>query len=124
MTRRLFVAGLALLAGSASSGAVSESRKPAAHTVVIEAMQFKPATLTVRPGDSVTWVNKDIVAHTATTPAGAKVPFDSQLIAVGREWKRTFTKAGTYDYICTYHPTMKAVIEVAAERPGSRTGGR
>ena len=118
------MAVVALLAGSASSGAVEEGRKPAAHTVVIEAMQFKPATLSVRPGDSVTWINKDIVAHTATSPAGAKVPFDSEMIGVGREWKRTFTKAGKHDYVCTYHPTMKAVIEVAAERPGSRSGGR
>jgi plastocyanin len=124
MTRGLLVAVLALLAGSASFGAVSESRKPAAHTVVIEAMQFKPATLSVRPGDSVTWINKDIVAHTATSPAAAKVPFDSQMIAVGREWKHTFTRAGTYDYICTYHPTMKAVVEVTAQGSASRTRGR
>lgn len=124
MTRRLFVAALALLAGSASSGAVSESRKPAAHTVVIEAMQFKPVTLTIRPGDSVTWVNKDIVAHTATTPAAARIPFDSQLIGVDREWKHTFAKAGTYDYVCTYHPTMKAVIQVTGQSTAARTGGR
>lgn len=124
MTLGLFVAALALLAGSASSGAVPEGRKPAAHTVAMEAMQFKPATLTVRPGDSVTWINKDIVAHTATSPAAAKVRFDSQMIAVGREWKHTFTKAGKYDYVCTYHPTMKAVIEVTVPEPAPRTGDR
>ena len=124
MTRGLFVAALALLAGSASSGAVPEGRKPAAHTVVIEAMQFNPATLRVRPGDSVTWINKDIVAHTVTSPAAATVRFDSQMIAVGREWKHTFTKPGTYDYDCTYHPTMKAVIEVTAQGSASRTGRR
>jgi plastocyanin len=124
MTRGLFVAALALLAGSASSGAVPEGRKPAAHTVVIESMRFEPATLTVRTGDSVTWVNKDIVAHTATTLAAAKVPFDSEMIAVGREWKHTFTKSGKYDYLCTYHPTMKALIEVTAQGPAARTRGR
>ena len=100
MTRRLVVAALALLAGSASSGAVSEGRKP------------------------VTWVNKDIVAHTATTPAAAKIPFDSQLIGVDREWKHTFTKAGKYDYVCTYHPTMKAVIQVTGQGTAARAGGR
>lgn len=89
-------------------------RTPVTHTIVIEGMQFTPTRLTIRPGDSVTWVNKEIVAHTATTPASAKRPFDSGMLAVGQSWTRSFTAAESYDYICTYHPTMTGVIEVAA----------
>jgi plastocyanin len=112
VNRRLFLSALALLACSVSAG--STPRKPVAHTVVIEGMQFNPATLDIRPGDSVTWVNKDIVEHTATTFASAKQPFDSGLIEVGKTWTRTFKQVGTHDYLCTYHPTMKGVLKVAA----------
>ena len=114
MNPRLVLATLALLACSASAGTASPGPKPVAHTVVIEGMQFKPATLAIRAGDSVTWINKDIVDHTATTPSSAKQAFDSRSIGVGKSWKRTFTKAGTYDYLCTYHPVMKGAIEVRA----------
>ena len=124
MSRGVFLPALVLLACSVSVDTASPARKPVAHTVVIEGMQFKPATLTIHPGDSVTWVNKDIVEHTATAPVDAKQPFDSQSIGVGKAWKRTFTKPGTHDYLCTYHPTMKGAIEVttpgsAARRPRS-----
>lgn len=104
----------ALLACSVSVGTALFVRTPVTHTIVIEGMQFTPTRLTIRPGDSVTWVNKEIVAHTATTPASAKRPFDSGMLAVGQSWTRSFTAAGSYDYICTYHPTMTGVIEVAA----------
>ena len=36
------------------------------HTVVIQQMKFTPADLTVNEGDTVTWVNKDIVDHNVT----------------------------------------------------------
>jgi plastocyanin len=117
VNRRLFLSALALLACSVSVGVASPPRKPVAHSVVIEGMQFKPATLDIRLGDSVTWVNKDIVEHTATTAASAKQPFDSGLIGVGKTWKRTISEVGTHDYLCTYHPTMKGAINVAASSP-------
>ncbi|HEX7890736.1 MAG TPA: cupredoxin family copper-binding protein [Ramlibacter sp.] len=80
----------------------------ATHTVTIEGMKYAPATLTVKKGDKVTWRNKDVVPHTATA-AGR---FDSKQIAPGASWTWTAKKAGTYDYICTYHPGMKATVEV------------
>ena len=110
-------AGLVLLCCSASLGVALPGPKPVTHTVLIEGMAFKRPTLSIRPGDTVTWVNKDIVEHTATTPPLAKQPFDSRMIGAGKSWKRTFTKPGTYDYLCTYHPTMEGVVKVAA--PGA-----
>ncbi|MEK1874831.1 MAG: plastocyanin/azurin family copper-binding protein, partial [Rhizobium altiplani] len=35
-------------------------------TVTIEKMMFSPAEISARPGDTVEWINKDILAHTAT----------------------------------------------------------
>lgn len=80
----------------------------ATHTVAIEGMQFSPATLAVRRGDQVVWVNKDLVPHTAT----AAKAFDSGTVAPGKSWRMTATKPGRYEYVCTLHPTMKAVLVV------------
>ena len=80
----------------------------ATHTVTLEGMKYSPATLTVKKGDKVTWRNKDVVPHTATAPGR----FDSKQIAPGASWTWTARKAGTHDYICTYHPGMKATVVV------------
>ena len=112
MNRRRFVVALALLTGGASRGAALGARKPAAHTVVVAGMRYEPARLTIRAGDSITWVNKDIVDHTVTATAPEKPAFDSQTIAVGKSWTNTFPGAGAHDYRCTLHPTMKGSIEV------------
>jgi plastocyanin len=108
MTRREFIAGLVLLVCSTGAGAAHSSRKPATHTITMEGMVFKPATLTIKPGDTVVWLNKDIVEHTAT----AEGKFDSRLIAPNKSWKQTFKTKGSFDYICTYHPTMKGTLVV------------
>lgn len=80
----------------------------ATHTVTIEAMKFQPATLTVKRGDTVVWVNKDVVPHTAT----ATGRFESKNIAAGQRWTWKAGKAGRHEYLCTYHPGMAGVIEV------------
>ena len=49
MNRDFLIATLALLACSADVSTTSFDHKPVAHTVVIEGMQFKPATLTIGP---------------------------------------------------------------------------
>lgn len=78
------------------------------HTVVIEGVKYEPETLTVKRGDTITWVNKDPFPHTVT----AKGAFDSHEIAAGKSWKFTARKAGEYAYVCTLHPNMKATLKV------------
>ena len=78
------------------------------HTVVIEAMAFHPASLTVQQGDRITFVNKDLVPHTATS----QPRFDSGVIAAGATWRVSPQAAGRYDYVCLLHPSMKAVLVV------------
>lgn len=90
--------------------AAGAAPRPKTHTVTIEGMQFRPQTLTVAPGDTVVWVNKDLVAHTATS-AEAGV-FDSGLIAPDKSWSLTVRTEGEVPYICTYHPTMKGILTV------------
>ena len=89
--------------------AAGDRRKPQTHTVTIEGMRFLPEVLTVAPGDTIVWVNKDLVAHTATSTAGS---FDSEGIQADKSWKVTIRKTGAFAYICAFHPTMKAMLRV------------
>ncbi len=83
--------------------------KAKTHTVSIEGMRFQPEVLTVARGDTIVWVNKDIVPHTATSKTGG---FDSKDIQVDKSWEYTIQKKGNFAYICTFHPTMKAMLRV------------
>jgi plastocyanin len=67
--------------------------RPTTHTVTIEGIQFRPQTLTVAAGDTIVWVNKDLVAHTATS-ATAGI-FDSKLIAPANHGRLRSARKGT-----------------------------
>jgi len=82
--------------------------KPAKHTIVIEGTKYEPESLTVKPGDTVVWINKDPFPHTVT----AKGIFDSHDLAAGHSWKYRARKTGQFDYICTLHPNMKGALKV------------
>ena len=101
----LFIA----LVGLVGSGASIEAAQRKTHTIMIHGMQFIPATLVVNVGDTVIWKNEDVVPHTATAD---KKNFDSGGINPGMSWTYVARKRGSYSYICTYHPTMKAALAV------------
>jgi plastocyanin len=103
----LSTAILALL--PCSTGQAVAPAKPVTHTVTIEEMQFKPAELTVKVGDSIVWVNKDMFPHTATSKAKA---FDSQQIDPGQSWTYRAMKKGAGPYICALHPTMLGTLRI------------
>jgi len=107
---RALLAVVALVVCCAAPGAAQRTTKPAVHTVTIDATRFTPATVTIRPGDTVEWVNKDVIPHTATTTA--KDGFDSGVIATGKKWRRAFKTAGDLAYVCTFHPAMKGTVRV------------
>jgi plastocyanin len=81
----------------------------ATSSVTIKGFAFGPAAITVKVGTTVTWTNMDQDAHTVTAKDGS---FGSQAIDTGGSYKFTFTKAGTYDYLCTIHPFMTATVVV------------
>jgi len=96
------------VAGPPASAARTAAR-PATVKVAIDGMHFLPADAAVKPGDTIVWTNKDIVAHTVTSTTGA---FDSKLIAPGGTWKYVVRKKGAFAYHCSYHPPMTATITV------------
>jgi plastocyanin len=103
------LAALAAAAVGAGPPATAAARKPATHTVTIEGSRFEPSVLTVRTGDAILWVNKDVFPHTATSQAGG---FDSLSIAAGKSWRYTAGQAGEFAYTCTFHPAMKGRLRI------------
>ena len=89
--------------------AAGERPTPQTHTVSMENMRFQPETLTVSRGDTIVWINKDLVPHTATSRTGG---FDSQIIQAEKSWRFTVQKTGDFAYVCTFHPTMTAMLRV------------
>jgi len=71
------------------------------------AFAFSPATQTIKVGSTVQWQNTTSVPHTV-------VGFgkDAGLIPSGKTFSYTFTQAGTFSYVCSYHPGMTGTIIV------------
>jgi plastocyanin len=91
------------------AGAAAAAPKPTTHTVTIDGTRFESGDLTVKPGDTVVWVNKDPFPHTVTSKAGG---FDSQTIAAGKSWKYRAAKKGEFAYVCSFHPMMTGILRV------------
>lgn len=113
MTRRLLFSllvlpFLTLLAPTPAMAAV--------HAVAMAQYAFAPAALTVHVGDTITWTNQDQAPHDVTTTS-APVPLHSPTLATGQSWTYTFSQPGTYSYICSIHPDMRAQIVVLAAAP-------
>src|SRR5262249_5389365 len=88
----------------------SEASSATTHAVTIENLQFNPSSITVRVGDTIVWTNKDLVPHTVTA---LNKSFKSLAIDPnGGTWTYKADKAGTFDYVCSFHPNMKATLVV------------
>jgi plastocyanin len=82
---------------------------PVTHTVVIEGMAFKPAILRVKAGDTIVWLNSDLVPHTVTAAAQR---IESGDVAMDKSWRWRAMKPGTIDYVCRFHPMMRGHVVV------------
>lgn len=101
--------GMTMPTMTGSSG--SPAAPVAGNAVSIMNFAFSPAALTVKAGTTVTWTNKDSDAHTVTSQ-GSGGPLRSAALATGQSYSYTFTKPGTYSYLCTIHPFMTATVTV------------
>jgi plastocyanin len=94
---------------SASSNASNQS---SAGAINISNMMFTPSQITVAKGGAVTWMNNDSTTHTVTddlSNAGGPASGD---IAPGQSYSFTFNKAGSFQYHCSIHPSMRGTIVV------------
>jgi len=90
---------VALLPGSAVA---------TAYRVAIQDMKFGPTPATVKVGDTIEWVNRDIFRHTATARDGS---FAMDL-PVGKSGKSVMKHAGKIAFFCKYHPGMTGRLTV------------
>lgn len=93
-----------VLADVGSASAVA----PATVRIAIGAMAFSTPKSQVIVGDTVEWVNGDVVDHSATDKGGSW----NVSIAPGKSGKVVMKQAGTFDYYCRYHPNMVARLVV------------
>ena len=125
-----------VLAALATAGCGGDDNEPAAKAtetttnngstaseVVMRLIAYKPESITVPAGTTVTWKQTDAGFHTVTSgtveqgsgsvstkPDGQ---FDSKNIATNGTFEHAFEKAGTYPYFCSVHPaTMRGSVQV------------
>jgi plastocyanin len=73
------------------------------HRVIIQGLRFTPADVVAAPGDTVLWVNRDLVPHTITAQDES---WGSDGLATNITWEMRVTDSTAGDYFCRYHPTM------------------
>lgn len=78
-------------------------------TITIKNFDFAPMDVAISPGTTVIWKNLDGEPHTVASADGL---FHSAALDQDDSFRFTFEKAGTYHYICSIHPKMKATITV------------
>ena len=95
---------LAALAG----GCRPPERVAQVHVVEMRGMGFHPAVLEVRAGDTITWINRDMVPHTAT----AAGQWDTGPLSQEAKGRFVALEKGEWAYVCTLHPTMSGKLVV------------
>ncbi len=98
-------------AAPSAQASVAPASAPSAggSAVSIAGFSFKPATITVAVGATVTWTNQDSAGHTVTADDSS---FTSERLATGATFSHTFATAGTFTYHCAIHSSMKATVTV------------
>lgn len=108
----------ALLAVLMSSAVLLAPAAPAAAApehlqISMSNFAFAPSALTIHSGDAVTWTNHDSAPHDVTVTSGP-ASIHSPMLSTGQSWTYTFTAVGTYSYVCSIHPDMRATLTVLA----------
>ena len=85
-----------------------EAAAPKVHTVVMANMRFGPMPAGLKAGETIIWINRDLVPHTATSRPGG---FDIRLDA-GERARMTVRQAGSFPVVCRFHPGMRATLAV------------
>ena len=95
--------------------AANSSETPAASVggktieVAIQGFAFNPDSITISPGDTIKWTNMDSATHTVEATDSS---FKSDNLKTGDSYEHTFTNPGTYNYMCSIHPSMRGSIIV------------
>lgn len=110
-TKFLVLIAAAMLFFFNSCSKSGSTSQPASNpnSIDITGMSF-PASVTIKQGSTVTWHNKDGIAHTVTSDDATT--FDSGTLAAGSSFSYTANTAGTFTYHCNFHSGMKGTLIV------------
>lgn len=108
MTRLRRCASLAAACAAVALLASPAAAAPRTYTIVIDKMKYGPIPAVLHKGDSIIWLNRDFLRHTATA---ADHSFDVDL-PTGAKARTVLTKAGLIAFACRYHPGMRGVLQV------------
>jgi plastocyanin len=90
--------------------ATTTAAQPAQASVTIDNYAFDPSDLTVAPGTTVVWIDKQLgEPHTTTADDGS---WDSGQLQQGDTFAFQFNDVGDFSYSCTVHPDMHGVVRV------------
>jgi plastocyanin len=78
--------------------------------ISIDNFTFKPETMTVNAGTTVSWINHDDIPHLVVIIGGANSK--SPALDTDQEFSYKFSTPGTYNYFCSLHPKMTGKIIV------------
>ena len=100
----------------AAAGGETTVVMPLGSSGAISGAGYEPPEITVSPGATLMWDNKDNALHTATsgespTPDGK---FDSGIVGANQQSKPITmpTEPGEYKYFCTLHPFLQGTVVV------------
>lgn len=79
-------------------------------SVAIKDMAFSPTNISVKKGTKVTWTNNDSMGHSVISENDGGP--HSSVLSKGQSYSFTFDAAGTFNYICGVHPSMKGKVTV------------
>ena len=102
-TRVAAAAALAVAGACAGGG-----KAPERHEIEIHAFVFTPAAQAARPGDTLVFVNRDAVPHTATANDGS---WDTGNIPANGTKAVVVPAKGGGAYRCAIHPTMVGRVD-------------
>lgn len=91
--------------------AVVPAQAGSTKTVSVKNNAFSPTSVSIHKGDKVVWKwTQGGVPHNVTPASGAAGSKTSS--KKGYTFTKTFTKAGTFKYVCTIHSSMKMTVKV------------
>ncbi len=109
------LAALAAVAVPVLAVAPTVAAGPRTYVIKAKNIAYSPSRLTIHRGDRVKWefLDKSLLSPHTVTSEGKQRFKDSPNPRLTGSFTATFTKAGTYKFICTVHPaSMSGVITV------------
>jgi plastocyanin len=106
----LGVLAVAAIGCASANSAANASPVPTTSVDLPKSYKFVPAAITVKAGSTVTWTNDDNFTHSVQLDGAQPL-----VMKPGTQVSQTFDTAGTFHYICSFHPqNMQGTVVVTA----------